>query len=86
MAAKVNRRARCDRRMRNAATAIEWVCAIDIDDEDLGTVTEVYCPKCATSEEHLQREINDSTTRYVWFGDRVARFPKSDPSHHPCLN
>src|SRR5271166_2679246 len=41
MAAKVNRRARCDRRMRNAATAIEWVCAIDIDDEDLGTVTEV---------------------------------------------
>jgi hypothetical protein len=36
-------------------------------------VGRVVCPDCATAEEHLQREINDATTDYVWYGERVAR-------------
>jgi hypothetical protein len=73
MAAKVKRCARCDRRMRNG---VEWACGMDIDEEGLGTVAEFYCPDCTTAAEHTQREINDATTTYVWYGDRVARFPK----------
>jgi hypothetical protein len=74
MAAKVRRCGRCDRRLRGAA--VEWVCDIELDEEGLGTVAEVYCPDCATATEHLAREVNDATVRYVWYGDKLARFPR----------
>jgi hypothetical protein len=82
MAAKVKRCGRCNRRLRGAA--VEWVCDISLDDDGLGAVTEVYCPKCATDGEHMQREINDATTDYVWYGERVARHPKQLPEFQPA--
>ena len=76
MAAKVKR---CARRLRNKGA--DWAVAIDDRDEHgFGTVPEVYCPDCTTAEEHIQREINDATSNYIWRGDRVGLFPKAGPS------
>jgi hypothetical protein len=75
MAAKVRRCARCDRRLRKSGA--DWTCWIKIDPSDgLGTVPEVYCPDCTTTEEHLQREVNDATVDYRWLGERLAMYPK----------
>jgi hypothetical protein len=84
MAAKSKRCARCDRRMRKSGEG--WACAMSIDEEGLGLVTDVYCPACTTDEEHLQRQINDALTNYVWYGDRVARFPKVSKFKPSALN
>jgi hypothetical protein len=75
MAAKVRRCGRCSRRLRNFGA--DWAVALDLDlDDHLRTVAEVWCPECTTSEEHIQREINDATTDYRWIGDKVAMWPK----------
>lgn len=75
MAAKIKRCARCSRRLRGAGT--DWAAALELDNDDhLRTVTEVYCPECTTSEEHITREINDATTDYRWVGDHVVMWPK----------
>jgi hypothetical protein len=47
-----------------------------MDDRGFGVVTEVLCPDCTTAEEYTQREINDSTVKYVWNNGRVALWPK----------
>jgi hypothetical protein len=73
MAKKTERCARCNRRLRDGA---QWACAIDLDTDSLGTVTELYCPKCTTTDEHTRREINDATLDYIWVGDRVLMRPK----------
>ncbi len=74
MAAKLKRCTRCNRRVRSGA---DWAVSIDsIDDHGFGVVAELYCPRCTTDEEHLRREINDSTCDYVWVGVRVAMLPK----------
>jgi hypothetical protein len=80
-ATKIRRCTRCGRRLRNGA---EWACSIDFGDDGLGNVTELYCPECTTTEEHLRREINDATTDYVWFGERVAMFPKLEKRGNRC--
>lgn len=74
-AAKVRRCARCDRRVRSGA---DWAVSIgdDVDDRGFGVVTEIYCPRWTTAEEHTEREINDATSDYVWRNDRVALWPK----------
>jgi hypothetical protein len=75
MAAKVRRCARCDRRLRGAAA--DWCVEMgNYATDGYGEVMAVVCPDCTTAEEHVQREINDSTTDYIWRGERVARFPK----------
>lgn len=74
MASRVRRCARCDRRVRGGA---DWAVIIaDMDDRGFGVVTEVLCPDCTTAEEYTQREINDSTVKYVWNNGRVALWPK----------
>ncbi len=75
MAAKLVRCARCKRRLRSSVDA--WAVAIDDpDDRGFGVVTAVWCPDCTTDEEHIEREINDATSDYVWSGERVACWPK----------
>lgn len=75
MAAKVKRCARCGRRCRSGA---DWAVALDLkeQEQDLRTVTEIWCPDCTTSEEHTEREINDATVDYRWVGDKVRMWPK----------
>ena len=76
MAARVRRCERCNRRLRGAAN--EWVVEMgNYDPDGYGEVLSVICPDCATGEEHLEREIANSTTDYHWRGERVARYPKS---------
>lgn len=76
MAAKVERCARCGRRRRSG---IDWAVEIgDFDDSGFGVADVLYCPECTTTEEHIQREINDATTDYIWRGERVAMYPKRD--------
>jgi hypothetical protein len=82
--AKIQRCSRCGRRLRNSGA--DWACFIDFGDDALGAVTETYCPKCTTSEEHIRREINDATTDYVWVDDRVAMFPKLEGRGSRCGN
>jgi hypothetical protein len=80
MSTKIKRCTRCNRRLRSGA---DWAVSIDsVDDRGYGVVTEVYCPDCTTAEEHIQREINDSTVDYIWSGDRVAMYPKI---HEPAV-
>ena len=75
MAAKIQRCARCSKRLRNGGD--DWAVAIDISGEDgMGEVAELYCGACTTTAEHIQRQINDATTDYVWYGDKLARIPK----------
>jgi hypothetical protein len=75
MAIKTKRCARCDRRLRGAAT--DWAVAIDApDDNGYGVVSEIYCPDCTTAQEHTQATVNDTLCNYVWRRDRVGMFPK----------
>jgi hypothetical protein len=76
--AKVKRCGRCDRRLRNEGTAADWAVALDPDGaSNFKVPTEIWCPSCTSVEEHVQREINDSTVDYLWRGDRVLMWPKS---------
>lgn len=81
MAGRLKRCARCNRRMRNpASSGGDWACSIvHLDgNERVGAVTEVWCPDCITTEEHLQREINDSTTSYTQLGGNlISMWPKA---------
>lgn len=74
MAAKIQRCARCDRRVRSGS---DWAVSIgDRDREGFGVVTEIYCGDCQTLEEGIERAVNDAMADYVWRGDRVAVWPK----------
>ena len=78
MAEKVKRCARCNRRLRNTATATDWAVALAPDgDTNFKVVEEIWCPDCTSSDEHLEREINDATVDYLWRGDRILMWPKA---------
>ena len=74
MTKKPKRCARCNRRLRGDRA--QWAVGIDLDADGFGAVTELYCPKCTTTEEHIRREINDATLDYIWVGDRILMRPK----------
>lgn len=79
MAAKIQRCARCNRRLRNEATATDWAVSIVTDHEtNLSRVDEVWCDRCQSDDEHVEREIRDAATDYVWITtERFQCWPKA---------
>ncbi|MCV7090206.1 hypothetical protein [Mycobacterium interjectum] len=80
MTAKVNRCARCSRRLRNPrASGADWAVSIATDPQtDLSHVAEIYCPDCTTGTENVQRERTDAAVDYVWFSEeQFQMWPKA---------
>lgn len=79
-ATKVQRCARCNRRLRNPrGSGADWAVLVVTDQKtSLSRADEFICPGCTTAEENVQRELNDASSDYVWVTpEQFQIWPKS---------
>jgi hypothetical protein len=80
--AKVEKCARCGRRLRNDNSG--WTFAVDVHRDDSAEVVEPRCPDCTTDQEAFQVEVNNSIFQsaraidgrlLIWPTSRRPRLP-----------